>query len=111
MNYSTHESAALAVQHLNGIEFPPQSSHRLKVMFAEPLGVKSTHTPRHVVPPPSFDPGSYDSTGMDACANPLDERLIEDADSGTGPGFPRNEPNPDENKVGAQLQTSCMISL
>jgi len=99
VNYSTHESAALAVQHLNGIEFPPQSSHRLKVMFAEPLGVKPSHTPRHVVPPPSFDSGPYDSQGMEGCPNPLDERLMEDAESANGAGFAMTEPTTDESKV------------
>eukprot|EP00803_Ostreobium_quekettii_P004750 evm.model.scf_891.1 EVM.evm.TU.scf_891.1 scf_891:1779-4952(-) len=41
VNYSTHEAAKAAIQALNGIEFPPHSGHRMKVMFAEPLGVKS----------------------------------------------------------------------
>ncbi len=40
VNYSTPDSAALAVQQLNGAEFPPHSGHRIKVMFAEPLGAQ-----------------------------------------------------------------------
>jgi len=40
INYSTPEAAAAAIEHLNGIEFPPHSSHRIKVMYAEPLGVR-----------------------------------------------------------------------
>ncbi|KAG1678862.1 hypothetical protein FOA52_003530 [Chlamydomonas sp. UWO 241] len=40
VNYSTPDSAATAIEQLNGIEFPPHSGHRIKVMFAEPLGVR-----------------------------------------------------------------------
>lgn len=47
VNYSTHESAKAAIQNLNGLEYPTHSGHRMKVMFAEPLGVKSAaHSPR-----------------------------------------------------------------
>lgn len=47
MNYSTHEAALEAVTQLNGMEFPPHSGHKLKVMFAEVLGARATsgHTP------------------------------------------------------------------
>ncbi|GAX83551.1 hypothetical protein CEUSTIGMA_g10976.t1 [Chlamydomonas eustigma] len=38
INYSTQEAAAAAIEQFNGVEFPPQSGHRIKVMFAEPLG-------------------------------------------------------------------------
>ncbi|KAG1681154.1 hypothetical protein FOA52_015597 [Chlamydomonas sp. UWO 241] len=38
VNYSTPESAAAAIEHLNGMELPPLSGHRMKVMYAEPLG-------------------------------------------------------------------------
>lgn len=38
------------MQNLNGIEFPPHSGHRMKVMFAEPLGIK-TASQIHGVPP------------------------------------------------------------
>ncbi|KXZ53325.1 hypothetical protein GPECTOR_7g1219 [Gonium pectorale] len=41
VNYSTPEAAAAAIQQLNGIEFPPHSNQRLKVMYAEQLGVRS----------------------------------------------------------------------
>lgn len=41
INYSTPEAAAGAIEHLNGVEFPPHSGHRIKVMYAEPLGVRS----------------------------------------------------------------------
>ncbi|GAX80303.1 hypothetical protein CEUSTIGMA_g7741.t1 [Chlamydomonas eustigma] len=38
INYSTQEAATAAIEQFNGVEFPPQSGHRIKVMFAEPLG-------------------------------------------------------------------------
>ena len=101
MNYSTHEAAAQAVQHLHGIEFPPHSSHRLKVMFAEPLGAKPSHTSRSSVTSASFDPASYDSQAIDG-ANPLEDRLVEDGDSVTGTNFSLNG-NPDESKVYALM--------
>lgn len=52
VNYSTPEAAAAAVDQLNGIEFPPHSGHRLKVMFAEPLGVRNSgsRSPAHPLP-------------------------------------------------------------
>uniref|UniRef100_A0A7S0WZT7 RRM domain-containing protein n=1 Tax=Chlamydomonas leiostraca TaxID=1034604 RepID=A0A7S0WZT7_9CHLO len=40
VNYSTPEAAAAAVEQLNGVEFPPHTGHRIKVMFAEPLGMR-----------------------------------------------------------------------
>ncbi|KAF5828332.1 hypothetical protein DUNSADRAFT_17777, partial [Dunaliella salina] len=40
INYSTPEAAAAAVTQLNGSEFPPFTGHKIKVMFAEPLGVR-----------------------------------------------------------------------
>ncbi|GLI64607.1 hypothetical protein VaNZ11_007917 [Volvox africanus] len=45
VNYSTPEAAATAIAQLNGIEFPPHSNQRLKVMYAEQLGVRSTNGP------------------------------------------------------------------
>lgn len=41
INYSTPDAAAAAIEQLNGIEFPPASGHRIKVMHAEPLGVRN----------------------------------------------------------------------
>lgn len=40
INYSTPEAASAAIEQLNGAEFPPHSGHRIKVMFAEPMGVR-----------------------------------------------------------------------
>ncbi|KAJ9512888.1 hypothetical protein QJQ45_029135 [Haematococcus lacustris] len=42
VNYSSPESAMAAVAHLNGIEFPAHTGNRIKVMFAEPLGIRNT---------------------------------------------------------------------
>ena len=42
MNYSTHEAAAAAIEQLNGAEFPPHSGHRIKVMYAEQMGMRPT---------------------------------------------------------------------
>mmetsp|Transcript_24609 Transcript_24609/g.44251 ORF Transcript_24609/g.44251 Transcript_24609/m.44251 type:complete len:469 (-) Transcript_24609:1230-2636(-) len=39
VNYSLPHTAAAVVETLNGVEFPPNSGHHIKVMFAEPLGV------------------------------------------------------------------------
>jgi len=41
INYSTPQAALMAKEQLDGIEYPPGCI--LKVMFAEPLGVKSSH--------------------------------------------------------------------
>ncbi|KAG2484366.1 hypothetical protein HYH03_016783 [Edaphochlamys debaryana] len=41
VNYSTPEAAAAAIAQLNGIEFPPHSNQRLKVMYAEQLGARN----------------------------------------------------------------------
>jgi hypothetical protein len=41
VNYSTPEAAATAIAQLNGIEFPPHSNQRLKVMYAEQLGARN----------------------------------------------------------------------
>ncbi|PNH11784.1 RNA-binding protein 45 [Tetrabaena socialis] len=41
VNFSTPEAASAAIQQLNGVEFPPHSNQRLKVMYAEQLGVRS----------------------------------------------------------------------
>jgi RNA recognition motif-containing protein len=38
INYSAPEVAAAAIEQFNGIELPPHSGHRIKVMYAEPLG-------------------------------------------------------------------------
>ncbi len=40
INYSTPEAAGAAIGLLNGAEFPLHSGHRIKVMFAEPLGAQ-----------------------------------------------------------------------
>eukprot|EP00887_Chlorella_sp_A99_P005987 scaffold27.g5987.t1 len=40
VNYGSAEAAAAAQVQLNGIEFPPASGYRLKVMFAEPQGTR-----------------------------------------------------------------------
>lgn len=40
INYSTPEAAATAIEQLNGAEFPAHSGHRIKVLYAEPLGVR-----------------------------------------------------------------------
>lgn len=40
INYSTPDAAAAAIEQLNGAEFPPHSGHRIKVMYAEPMGVR-----------------------------------------------------------------------
>lgn len=93
MNYSTHEAAAMAVQHLNGIEFPPQSSHRLKVMFAEPLGAKSPHAQRSTMHSAAFA-SPYGSPDMDVCATQLEERLMDDPDSSGGFGI--NDSSPED---------------
>eukprot|EP00891_Asterochloris_glomerata_P003567 jgi/Astpho2/3567/Aster-x0169 len=41
VNYSTADAAAAAVEQLNGLEFPPHSGQRLKVMFAEPMNLRA----------------------------------------------------------------------
>ena len=46
VNYSTPEAAAHAVEHFNMSEFPPQSGHRIKVMFADPMGTKQQQQQR-----------------------------------------------------------------
>ncbi|GFR49625.1 hypothetical protein Agub_g11697 [Astrephomene gubernaculifera] len=43
VNYSTPEAAAAAIAQLNGIEFPAHSNQRLKVMYAEQLGVRNNN--------------------------------------------------------------------
>mmetsp|Transcript_16990 Transcript_16990/g.23639 ORF Transcript_16990/g.23639 Transcript_16990/m.23639 type:complete len:590 (-) Transcript_16990:206-1975(-) len=53
VNYSTPQSAAMAQESLNGIEFPP--GHILKVVFAEPL-VPSTPVYTQPQPPPMYPP-------------------------------------------------------
>jgi hypothetical protein len=40
VNYSTPAAAAAVIAQLNGIEFPPHSNSRLKVMYAEQLGAR-----------------------------------------------------------------------
>eukprot|EP01132_Coremiostelium_polycephalum_P004716 gene4716-5890_t len=42
VNYSTPQSALMAMKELNGIKYPP--GHSLKVVFAEPLGVPKQQT-------------------------------------------------------------------
>ncbi|KAL3140232.1 RNA-binding protein 45 [Trebouxia sp. C0009 RCD-2024] len=45
--YSHADAAAAAMDHLNGMEFPPNTGHRLKVMYAEPMGSKTpTRSPQ-----------------------------------------------------------------
>ncbi|EFA86270.1 hypothetical protein PPL_00832 [Heterostelium album PN500] len=43
VNYSTPQAALLAKNELNGIKYPP--GYSLKVVFAEPLGIKQNPTP------------------------------------------------------------------
>lgn len=57
INYSTPEAAAAALEQLNGIEFPPHSGHRIKVMYAEPLGLKG---------PPAWGMGRGSAAAMHA---------------------------------------------
>ncbi|PSC73543.1 RNA-binding 45 isoform B [Micractinium conductrix] len=40
VSYLAPEAAAAAAAQLNGIDFPPQSGYKLKVMYAEPLGAR-----------------------------------------------------------------------
>lgn len=42
--YASAEAAAAAMDHLNGAEFPPSSGHRLKVMYADPMGSKTPNS-------------------------------------------------------------------
>ncbi|DBA73573.1 TPA: RNA-binding protein 45 [Trebouxia sp. C0005] len=42
--YASADAAAAAMDHLNGAEFPPNSGHRLKVMYAEPMGSKTPNS-------------------------------------------------------------------
>lgn len=53
VNYSTPQSAAMAQESLNGMEFPP--GHMLKVVFAEPL-VSPTPVYTQPQPPPMYPP-------------------------------------------------------
>lgn len=41
VNYSTPAAASSAIQQFNGIEFPPGGGQKMKVLPAEPLGVKA----------------------------------------------------------------------
>lgn len=60
VNYSTPEAAGSAVEQLNGMEFPPHSGHRIKVMFAEPMGIRSSSN--GAAPTPSIMPSSVHSS-------------------------------------------------
>lgn len=60
VNYSTPDAAVSAVEQLNGMEFPPHSGHRIKVMFAEPMGVRSSSN--GAGPTPSIMPSSVHSS-------------------------------------------------
>lgn len=77
MNYSSHEAASAAVQHLGGIEFPPHSGHTLKVMFAEILGTKSS--PGMPISAMSYSSQTYESgrrfknSSQDGCEAVLEE--------------------------------------
>jgi hypothetical protein len=61
VNYSTPIAAQAAVEQLNGIEFPPGTNYRIKVMYAEMLGSggagagssSSSSTPGTLRRPPS----------------------------------------------------------
>ncbi len=83
VNYSTPDAAAAAVEQLNGIEFPAHSGHRIKVMFAEPMGIRgggSNNGAAPIMPPlsghssatslPSRSPGVLSMHGgsMQVCA-------------------------------------------
>ncbi|GMH37093.1 hypothetical protein BSKO_04966 [Bryopsis sp. KO-2023] len=81
VNYSTHEAAGAAVQHLNGIEFPPHSGHRLKVMFAEPLGVKSSPLSTISYSSQTCESGRrFKNSSQEGC----DAGVFEECDSGNG---------------------------
>ena len=77
VNYSTPEAAAAAIEQYNGMEFPPHSGHRIKVLYAEPLGVRPPAVGTAVggagsaavvgPPAPPAPPGSVGSAGG-ACA-------------------------------------------
>eukprot|EP00274_Cyanoptyche_gloeocystis_P000659 CAMPEP_0196652568 /NCGR_PEP_ID=MMETSP1086-20130531/1911_1 /TAXON_ID=77921 /ORGANISM="Cyanoptyche gloeocystis , Strain SAG4.97" /LENGTH=592 /DNA_ID=CAMNT_0041983195 /DNA_START=26 /DNA_END=1804 /DNA_ORIENTATION=+ len=57
INYSTPQAAAMAKDYFDGYEYMP--GHRLKIMFAEPLGVNAA-APKHM------DPARPDSTSVNA---------------------------------------------
>lgn len=81
VNYSTHEAASGAVQHLNGIEFPPHSGHRLKVMFAEPLGIKSSPLSTISYSSQTCESGQrFKNSSHEGC----DGGVYEECDSGNG---------------------------
>eukprot|EP00210_Caulerpa_lentillifera_P008383 g7995.t1 len=86
VNYSTHEAAADAVQSLNGIEFPPHSSHCLKVMFAEPLGAKPSHD-SSIGPIPISSTFSSVSDEIPPGEKPsLEDSIIEETENTDGTG-------------------------
>lgn len=77
VNYSTHEAALAAIQHLGGIEFPPHSGVTLRVMFAEILGAKSSS--RMPISAMSYSTQTYENSqrfkrsSQDGCEAVLEE--------------------------------------
>ena len=55
VSYNAAETAALAVEHLNGIEFPPGSGHCMKVRCTSKpcMHISQTHCHLHMVPIPA----------------------------------------------------------
>ncbi|CAD7697503.1 unnamed protein product [Ostreobium quekettii] len=112
VNYSTHEAAKAAIQALNGIEFPPHSGHRMKVMFAEPLGVRSApSSPGMCAPSGGGPPGgpipAYDkrlrSVGQGnaacGCAADLTAAPYDESEGSVGSdGAPLFENEPEDDK-------------
>jgi RNA recognition motif-containing protein len=62
INYSTPQAALMAKDQMDGYEFPPGSA--LKVMFAEPLGVKSSSSAPSETPAVSAMRESFGHMGM-----------------------------------------------
>jgi len=99
VNYSTHESAAAAVQYFNGIEFPPRSGHRLKVMFAEPLGVRPPSILNH-----NGSMGSAYDASIENCPN-LENNLIDESASPNSGTFTLKDDNLGDVQVRKQVAT------
>jgi len=59
VNYSTPQAAVMAKDQMDGYEFPAGSGSRLKVMFAELLGVKSGSNAENANPMMPYSPLTY----------------------------------------------------
>jgi len=59
VNYSTPQAAVVAKDQMDGYEFPAGSGSRLKVMFAELLGVKSGSNTENANPMMPYSPLTY----------------------------------------------------